>query len=56
MEALEEKGAVRQMVGDLVIAVLWQPAVHRAEGDTVLHHINVWREQGHIMAKIQKVR
>jgi len=53
---LEEKQAVKTLVGELIIAVLWQPACHKAEGDTDLHHIHVWREPGCIKAEIKKVR
>lgn len=52
----KEKLAVKHMVGDLVIAVLWQPSCHHAEGDTALHHIRVERANSGVIAKVEKVR
>ena len=55
-DALEEKQAVRHMVGDLAVEVLWSPRVKHASGDTELHHVEVWQEEGKVVIEVKKVR
>lgn len=53
---LEEKYAVKNLVANLVISVLWDKQAVAAEGDTELHHVKVWREEGVVKAEVAKVR
>ena len=53
---IREREAVRCAFSDLLIAVLWTPAISHGEADTELHHIRVWKESGCVKAEIRKVR
>jgi len=53
---LEEKYAVKTLVANLVISVLWDKKTMAAEGDTELHHVAVWKEEGRVKAEVMKVR
>lgn len=56
-QKMNEREAVKNMVANLVIAVLWDPSTREAEGDTGEHHIRVWKENAvRVMAEIRKVR
>jgi len=53
---MREYEALKTMIGDLGMAVVWQPAVHQANGDTAWHHVHAWREAGVTKVEIRKVR
>jgi len=51
-----EYRAVRNMLSDLAMKVLWNLDVAEASGDTAEHHIHVWKDDGVVKVEIRKVR
>lgn len=54
--APKEKEYLQSMVADLMLSVLWDPKTTEAHGDTLWHHVRVWREGDTIKAEIKQVR
>uniref|UniRef100_A0A6H1ZQD3 Uncharacterized protein n=2 Tax=viral metagenome TaxID=1070528 RepID=A0A6H1ZQD3_9ZZZZ len=54
-ESLKEKSAVKNMIGELVVQVLWSPGVMGAEGDTKEHQLRVYKKENCVIAEVRKV-
>ena len=48
--------AVKNIIADLIVEVLWDPKTIEAESDTEQHHVKVWKKNGYVKAEIRQIR